>query len=71
MKCTLNHIKYFMNISLDPFMLHRLKGWSYEIRKACRWFHLIDLKFKGFRIMFIFDLDVVFIMDCLKNCANP
>jgi hypothetical protein len=26
----------------------------------CRWFHLIDLKFKEIRYMFIFNLNVVF-----------
>jgi hypothetical protein len=33
---------------------------------ACRWFHWIDLKFKRFRFMFIFDLNVVFTTNFLK-----
>jgi hypothetical protein len=33
---------------------------------ACRWFHWIDLKFKGFRFMFIFNLNVVFSTHILK-----
>jgi hypothetical protein len=43
-----------------------LKGWSHEIGKACRWFHGIDLKFKGFRFKFIFSLNVVFTTHVLK-----
>jgi hypothetical protein len=31
-----------------------------------RWFHGIDLKFKGFRFMFIFNLNVVFTTNFLK-----
>jgi hypothetical protein len=34
--------------------------------KACRWFHWIDLKFKGIRYLFIFNLNVVFTTDYLK-----
>jgi hypothetical protein len=43
-----------------------LKGLSHEIGKACRWFHWIYLKFKGFRFMFIFNLNVVFTTHFLK-----
>jgi hypothetical protein len=43
-----------------------LKGYSHEIGQACRWFHWIDLRFKGFRFMFIFNLNVVFTTNFLK-----
>jgi hypothetical protein len=50
-----------------PFaMLYSLKGLSHEIGKACRWFHWIDLKFKGFCFMFNFNLNVVSTMNFLK-----
>jgi hypothetical protein len=43
-----------------------VKGWSHQIGKACRWFYWIDVKFKGFHIMFIFNLNIVSIMNFLK-----
>jgi hypothetical protein len=43
-----------------------LKGKSHQIGKACRWFHWIDLKFKGFRFMFIFNLNVALTTHVLK-----
>jgi hypothetical protein len=33
---------------------------------ACKWFHWIDLKFEGFRFMFIFNLNVVFTTNFLR-----
>jgi hypothetical protein len=43
-----------------------LKGWSHQIGKACICFHWIDLKFKGNRYMFLFNLNVVFTTNFLK-----
>jgi hypothetical protein len=43
-----------------------LKGLSHQVGKACKWFHWIDLKFKGLRIMFIFNLYGILTMNFLK-----
>jgi hypothetical protein len=47
-------------------LLTGLKGWSHEIGKAFRWFHWIDLKFKGCRFMFILIKNVFFTPNFLK-----
>jgi hypothetical protein len=46
-----------------------LKGQSHEIGKACRWFHWIELKYKGLRFMLIFILNVVFTTNFLIKVA--
>jgi hypothetical protein len=40
------------------------------IGKACAWFHCLVLTFKGFRIMFVFNLNVVFTLNFLKMALS-